>query len=224
LRSIILLLLLLNLSLAEDLSSAKVARLIKKGAKIATKLCDQKQLVDLLGTPKEIEQHLTKSKPCGDLNTKHQHALAYYLANRQEHNQTTSHIDVPTDAKCPVCGMFVHKYPKWSAEMIIKGRQYYFDGVKDMMKYYIFDGDFPYNRSDITQINVNDFYTLKAIDAHMAYYVIGADLFGPMGDELIPFESREEADNFMRDHNGKRILRFKEIDAQVIMQLDGHSL
>jgi len=43
----------------------------------------------------------------------------------------------------PVCGMFVAKYPKWPASISYEGKIYYFDGVKDMMKYYIFDGNFP---------------------------------------------------------------------------------
>ena len=34
--------------------------------------------------------------------------------------------------KCPVCGMFVHKYPKWVAEIIFKdGTHAVFDGPKD---------------------------------------------------------------------------------------------
>ena len=45
-------------------------------------------------------------------------------------------IEVPEDAKCPVCGMFVSKYPKWVAQIKIKMDIYhYFDGVKDMMKF-----------------------------------------------------------------------------------------
>ena len=39
--------------------------------------------------------------------------------------------------KCPVCGMFVAKYPDWVAEIIFKdGSAVYFDGCKDMFKYY----------------------------------------------------------------------------------------
>ena len=42
----------------------------------------------------------------------------------------------PTD-KCPVCGMFVAKYPDFVARISFKDGSYaFFDGVKDMMKYY----------------------------------------------------------------------------------------
>ena len=44
----------------------------------------------------------------------------------------------PTPAdKCPVCGMFVAKYPDFVAQIVFKdGTCAFFDGVKDLMKYY----------------------------------------------------------------------------------------
>ncbi|HFC03675.1 MAG TPA: nitrous oxide reductase, partial [Nitratifractor salsuginis] len=124
-------------------------------------------------------------------------------------------------AKCPVCGMFVSKYPKWAAEIVVDGKTYWFDGVKDMMKFYIFDGDFPYDRSKIEKMLVTDFYTLEAIPAKEAYYVIGSRLYGPMGNELIPFKTEKEAKDFMADHGGDRIVRFDEITGKMVMGLDG---
>ena len=39
--------------------------------------------------------------------------------------------------KCPVCGMFVAKYPDWVGEIIFKdGSAAFFDGAKDLFKYY----------------------------------------------------------------------------------------
>jgi len=220
-RLILLSLLLLNFTFAEELSSAKLERAIKKGEKVAKNLCDASKLSTISGSFELVSETLTKEKPCGVLSTKNQKALAYYLASNQESNQTNNHIDVPTDAKCPVCGMFVHKYPKWSALMVVNGQKHYFDGVKDMMKYYIFDADFPYKREEIEQLKVSDFYTLKEIEAKEAYYVIGSDVFGPMGDELIPFESEEGAKNFMGDHKGDKIVKFDEITDKMVMGLDG---
>jgi len=220
-RLILLALLLLNFTFAEELSSAKLERAIKKGEKVAKNLCDTSKLSTITGSFELVSETLTKEKPCGALSAKNQKALAYYLASNQENNQTNNHIDVPKDAKCPVCGMFVHKYPKWSALMVVKGQKHYFDGVKDMMKYYIFDADFPYKREEIEQLKVSDFYTLKEIEAKEAYYVIGSDVFGPMGDELIPFESEEGAKNFMGDHKGDKIVKFDEITDKMVMGLDG---
>ena len=220
-RLSLLFLLLLNFSFAEGLSSAKLERAIKKGEKVAKNLCDSSKLSSISGGFELVIETLTKEKPCGDLSSKNQKALAYYLSQNQESNQTQIQIEVPTDAKCLVCGMFVHKYPKWSALMVIDGKKYYFDGVKDMMKYYIFDADFPYSRDTIEKLEVSDFYTLNAVSAKEAYYVIGSDVFGPMGDELIPFESKDGAKNFMKDHKGEKIVRFDEITDKMVMGLDG---
>lgn len=125
--------------------------------------------------------------------------------------------------KCPVCGMFVAKYPDFVAHLVFKdGSEAFFDGVKDMMKYY-FDLA-KYNpakkTSDIAAIYVTDYYTLKLIDGHQAYYVIGSDVYGPMGRELIPFGDKKAAQEFLKDHKGKSLLKFSEITPAVIKTLD----
>ncbi len=55
------------------------------------------------------------------------------------------------------------------------------------------------------------YYSLIRIDAQAAWYVIGSDGVGPMGHELIPLRTRDEAEEFQRDHQGKRWLRFDEV-------------
>jgi len=125
--------------------------------------------------------------------------------------------------KCPVCGMFVAKYPDFVAHLVFKdGSQAYFDGVKDLMKY-SFDLA-KYNpakkTADIAGISVTDYYTLKLIDGYKAYYVVGSDVFGPMGRELIPFAEEKGAKEFLRDHNGKSLLTFPEITPALIGTLD----
>lgn len=129
---------------------------------------------------------------------------------------------LPKD-KCPVCGMFVAKYPDWLAAIVFKDGSYaVFDGVKDMMKYY--HNLKRYNPSkrltDINSIQVNDYYRLAPIDGLKAYYVIGSNIYGPMGKELIPFEKKEDAEEFMVDHVGKGLLKFHEITPEVLKGLD----
>ncbi|HHH40277.1 MAG TPA: nitrous oxide reductase accessory protein NosL, partial [Sedimenticola sp.] len=37
---------------------------------------------------------------------------------------------------CPVCGMFVAKYPEWVATVLYRdGHAHHFDGAKDLFKY-----------------------------------------------------------------------------------------
>ena len=125
--------------------------------------------------------------------------------------------------KCPVCGMFVAKYPDFLTQIVFKdGSHVFFDGVKDMMKYY-FDLA-KYNPSkqatDIVSILVTDYYSLKLIDGLTAYYVFGSNVYGPMGKELVPFVGEPEAKEFMKDHAGKSIYRFNDINSHLIKILD----
>jgi copper chaperone NosL len=128
-----------------------------------------------------------------------------------------------TKDKCPVCGMFVAKYPDFLAEILFKDGTYaVFDGTKDMFKYYL--NLKKYNASkrtdDIEAVYVTDYYKLSFMDGVKAVYVIGSDIYGPMGRELIPFEKENDAKEFMKDHKGKAILKFGEINTEIVRSLD----
>ena len=128
----------------------------------------------------------------------------------------------PTDT-CPVCGMFVTKYPEWVATVVYReGGAGHFDGAKELFKY-LFDlrryapGR---KRDDVALLAVTEYYGLTRIDARAAWFVIGSDVLGPMGHELVPLASAEEAQEFLADHHGQRVLRFEEVTPQVIEALD----
>jgi copper chaperone NosL len=62
--------------------------------------------------------------------------------------------------KCPVCGMFVAKYPDFVASIIFKDGSYcVFDGAKDMFKYYLDLAAYkaPGKKEDIESIYVTDY-------------------------------------------------------------------
>jgi copper chaperone NosL len=125
--------------------------------------------------------------------------------------------------KCPVCGMFVYKYPDWVSQAVFRdGSRIYFDGVKDLMKFYFKVPQYQpgKSRGEIAVLYVTDYYSLESIEGTRAYYVIGSDVFGPMGKELIPFGKEAEAREFLKDHKGKRILRFQEITPEILKPLD----
>jgi nitrous oxide reductase accessory protein NosL len=45
-------------------------------------------------------------------------------------------------------------------------------------------------------------------------------MYGPMGKELIPFEKKIEAQEFMKDHKATAVLKFEEIDLPRAKGLD----
>jgi nitrous oxide reductase accessory protein NosL len=125
--------------------------------------------------------------------------------------------------KCPVCGMFVYKYPDWVGQIVFKdGSIAFFDGAKDLFKYYYNLKKYNPEKTtkDIAAIYVTEYYDMKTIDAGSAFFVVGSDVYGPMGKELIPFVSKADAEAFKKDHKGKRILRFEDIKPGVIKKLD----
>jgi len=125
--------------------------------------------------------------------------------------------------KCPVCGMFVAKYPDWVAVVVFKdATRGYFDGPKDMFKFLLDLKQYAPGKgeSDIDRFFVTDYYAVKQIDGRTAFYVLGSDVYGPMGKELIPFEKETEAREFLKDHGGRNVLRYKEIISAVLKELD----
>ncbi len=218
-KTFITLLLLGTLLSANEPKSAKLAL---KGKKIASTLCDISKLPSKKASIEQLIKEIKASKACPNLSASKLKAIAYYINNKKV-NSSNETIRVPKGAKCPVCGMFVSKYPKWAAIMVIDNKHKYFDGVKDMMKYYFFDADFPYDRAKIKKMKVTNYYTLKAIDAKRAYYVYDSKVYGPMGRELIPFSTKKEALNFIRDHGGE-LMRFNQITPKLVMALDGIEL
>lgn len=124
---------------------------------------------------------------------------------------------------CPVCGMIVSKYPNWVAVVTWKdGHAHFFDGAKDMFKFLF---DLPkyapgHRQEQITGIYVTDFYNLERMNGRQALYVIGSDVLGPMGHEFVPLANQADADDFLKEHKGRRVLSFAEVTANLPYALD----
>ncbi|MBS1160755.1 MAG: putative lipoprotein involved in nitrous oxide reduction [Proteobacteria bacterium] len=124
---------------------------------------------------------------------------------------------------CPVCGMIVAKYPNWVAVVTWKdGHSHFFDGAKDLFKFLHDLAKYApgHRREDIAGIYVTDFYNLEIIDARRALFVAGSDVLGPMGHEFVPLASQADADDFMKDHKGRRVYGFKQIGAMLPERVD----
>lgn len=120
--------------------------------------------------------------------------------------------------RCPVCGMLVAKHANWLAQIRLSdGTVLVFDGPKDMLVYSFAPTLYGAATTAIIQdILVKDYYDQEWLDGRKAWYVIGSDVIGPMGHELIPLRSKAAAENFLKDHNGKEILPFAAITAELV--------
>lgn len=124
--------------------------------------------------------------------------------------------------RCPVCGMFVAKYPDWVATAEFQdGARFHFDGVKDLARFLLEPGKHGSTRTlaQLRRAEVTDYYSLARIEARVAFYVVGSNAYGPMGKELVPFARREDADEFLRDHKGTAVLRFDQLTVALLAEL-----
>ena len=125
--------------------------------------------------------------------------------------------------KCPVCGMLVSMFADWNAKITFPdSTSAVFEGSKDMFKYILnmTKYDPSKSRGSITSIIVKDYSSKEDIDALKAFYVIWSDVYGPMGHEPIPFEKETDAKLFLKEHQGKKILRFQNITLKLLNSLD----
>ncbi len=124
---------------------------------------------------------------------------------------------------CAVCGMYVANFPDWAAVVTFRdGGQAWFDGPKDLFTYLLDLKRYAPKRAagDITTIQVKDYYALKPTDARKASFVLGSDVLGPMGKELVPFGSEAGARDFLKDHHGKKVLAFADINPGTLKDLE----
>lgn len=128
----------------------------------------------------------------------------------------------PSDKdRCPVCGMFAHKYPKWIAGFVFKSGKTYFHccpkcmlhNLNNITKYQPLE-----TRKGLNLIWVTEYYTTRIMAAEDVFFVTGTRLLGPMGLDLIPIKGREAAMMFKHDYSGERILTIDQITQEIINQ------
>jgi len=194
----------------------KKKKIYPMGEKIYSKKCNN---IDpsIFESYESMQEKILSDKLCKPLSQKYLEAVSLYLWDTKRDSKTEKklrEIVVTKSEKCPICGMFVYKYPKWATQIFYADKHYSFDGAKDMFKYY-FD-----NKEGITEVLILDWYTQKTIDATKAYYVIGSDVYGPMGHELIGFKNEVDAKTFYMDHRGTKIIRFEDVTQEEVYKLD----
>ena len=197
--------------ISQDVKDKKIYPM---GKKIYNAKCQGTDLTQFK-TYDALFSSLGQDKLCGDLNKKYTLALSLYLWEVKFKNlKNYKKLNVTKDDKCQVCGMFLHGHPSWVSRINYpKGETYNFDGMKCMFKFYF------NNKEGIKDILVQDYYTLKTLNARNAYFVVGSDVYGPMGHELIPFKDKKSATTFLLEHKGKKVYSFDDITEHMVRSL-----
>lgn len=130
---------------------------------------------------------------------------------------------IPADARCPVCGMYPARFPRWAAQTIFTdGAAHYFDSPINLFVFLqrVDRYDSRYTLDEVAVSFVTDFETGQWIKAQDAFFAHGSSAFGPMRDADLPaFASREAADSLTRSRGGK-VLEFTEVTPELIESLN----
>lgn len=122
--------------------------------------------------------------------------------------------------------MLVYKSPAWVSKIVTKeGKEFFFTSPKSVLEFYYTPTKWPEAEvnapEDIKNIIVTDYKTGNPIDAKYAFYVYGSNKISFAGDDLATFKSIDDAKNFMKDNNGRRVLSFTELSKGLIELLNG---
>jgi len=115
--------------------------------------------------------------------------------------------------RCPVCGMYPAKYPKWHSQIVFRNSEHTsFDSAAEMFRFLnnMKKYDDKHVAADIAKIFVPAYNTGDWLDAKQAFYVAGSKARGPMGSDFPAFAKREDANRFIQKGCGS-VLGFEQI-------------
>ncbi len=114
--------------------------------------------------------------------------------------------------RCALCGMRIDPRSGWRAGATLNSRTLVFDTPKCLFRY-------RHREGELRDAWVIEYYAQERRNAADLFYVLGSDLMGPMGRDLVPVQGREAAEALRRDHQGQRVLSFAEVTPAIVEAL-----
>ena len=141
-------------------------------------------------------------------------------------NEIKFDMNFTKDTSCEIRKIKLYQNPIWASKIEFKnGKNAFFCSPKSMFEFYFNEEKWKafeiQSLSDFTNILITDYKTSKIIDAKKAFFVYGSSKISPAGDDLVAFESKEDASNYLQNNNGKRIFSFSEVKNSLIRLLNG---
>lgn len=129
---------------------------------------------------------------------------------------------IPSDARCPVCGMYPARTSEWAAQVIFKnGDTHFFDSPLTLFIYLLDPTKYSRGRnsSEIAVSYVTDTSQGQWIKASEAFFVTGSEVLGPMRAGNFPaFSHIEDAQDFAKKRGGT-VIKADQIKPQSLQNL-----
>jgi len=108
-------------------------------------------------------------------------------------------------ARCARCGMKIDPTSPWNADVDDR----HFDTPRCALSTWVESGKHG-------SVRVQDYYDRMFRPAADVRFVIGSDVIGPMGPELVPVDPARVA-KFEKDHGGTRALALADLDEKALL-------
>jgi len=145
-------------------------------------------------------------------------AVALLIAAFIPANAAAATVDLPDGAKldlsvpCPICNMKPEESKLGPAAAVFKdGKVVGFDAAGDMFRYVLDPKKYGFDAGNIKDLFVTEHGAKNFLDAKKAFYVVGSDVTGDMGPEVVPFSKKEDAEKFKSEHHGKNVATYVQI-------------
>ncbi|WP_239062010.1 nitrous oxide reductase accessory protein NosL [Ideonella livida] len=129
---------------------------------------------------------------------------------------------VPETARCPVCGMFPARHPRWAAQVVFgDGAAHFLDSPVSLFLYLQDVGRYATGRqrAEIAALYVTDQDSGTWLDARQAWYLHGSTLRGPMRTADLPAFATEGGARATATRQGGVLLGFAALAATLPPEL-----
>jgi copper chaperone NosL len=118
------------------------------------------------------------------------------------------------ELRCKHCGMKIDSASAWRADLVAAdGATTSFDTPRCALT------SWRSGKSQAASLRVQEYYERRWRNAEELRFVIGGDVLGPMGPDLVPVEPAH-AMKFIQDHSADKALRLDELTADVLANVN----
>ena len=135
-------------------------------------------------------------------------------------------MQISPEDRCPVCGMKVHRYPKFAAAIQLRNSAvFYFCStgcmVRSWMHPEIYLATTP---TELKQPVVKEYFTGRQVDGRSIIFVFGSDVIGPMGPALVPIMDENYLKVFKKRHGAKSQFLLNDMDDDKWLEMTGRQM